>query len=152
MPGLGFVLSSCELCELCEHNNTYSPDVNTFLLTYLTLLTFNKIRGVFIVFYDNYIRLCNSVNKSPSAVALEIGIAKPTVNRWKHGSRPTDATLGKIARYFGVSTDELLEKEHKKTPTLQQGERKYTTEEIMEALDKADDSLREAVLLLLKLK
>ena len=103
------------------------------------------------MFYDNYIRLCNSVNKSPSAVALEIGIAKPTVNRWKHGSRPTDATLGKIARYFGVSTDELLEKEHKKTPTPK-GERKYTADQIVAALDDADDSIVEAVLLLLKVK
>ena len=69
------------------------------------------------MFYDNYIRLCNSINKTPSAVAIEIGIAKPTVNRWKNGSRPTDATLGKIASYFGVSTNVLLGKEedNKKT-------------------------------------
>lgn len=101
------------------------------------------------MFYDNYIRLCNSVGKSPSAVAIEIGIAKPTVNRWKHGSRPTDATLGKIARYFGVSTDELLGKDNKKTPTPE-GERDYA--KVIEAIKQADESTREAILLLLKLK
>ena len=103
------------------------------------------------MFYDNYIRLCNSIKKSPSAVALEIGIAKPTVNRWKHGSRPTDATLGKIAAYFGVSKDELLGKEQKETPTPK-GERKYTNEQVIAALDVADEAIVEAVLLLLKVK
>lgn len=59
------------------------------------------------VFYDNYVRLCNSVNKTPSAVALEIGIAKPTVSRWKSGSNPNRATLLKVADYFHVPVDEL---------------------------------------------
>ncbi|MBR4941842.1 MAG: helix-turn-helix transcriptional regulator [Clostridia bacterium] len=104
------------------------------------------------MFYDNYIRMCNSVNKSPSAVALEIGIAKPTVNRWKNGSRPTDATVQRIADYFNVSTDALLgiqEEETKKAPTPE-GERDYLA--IMNAFDKADETTREAILLLLKLK
>ena len=101
------------------------------------------------MFYDNYIRLCNSINKAPSAVALEIGIAKPTVNRWKNGSSPTDATLAKIAEYFGVAKEELIGEETKKTPTPK-GERDYLA--IMNAFDQADDSTREAILLLLKLK
>lgn len=53
-------------------------------------------------FYDRYIALCISVGKSPSAVALEIGLAKPTVNRWKNGGGITDATAAKIAEYFNV--------------------------------------------------
>ena len=73
------------------------------------------------MFYDNYVRLCNSVNKSPSAVAMEIGIAKPTVSRWKTGSKPNHATALKVADYFGVPVSELTcEKE--KAPT-QEGER-----------------------------
>ena len=101
------------------------------------------------MFYDNYIRLCNSINKSPSAVAIEMGIAKPTVNRWKNGSNPTDATLEKICEYFGVSKEELIGKETKKAPTPK-GERDYLA--IMNAFDRADESTREAILLLLKLK
>ena len=57
--------------------------------------------------YDNFVRLCNSVKKSPSAVALEIGIAKPTVSRWKTGSVPNRSSLLKVADYFGVSVDSL---------------------------------------------
>ena len=68
------------------------------------------------MFYDNYVRLCNSVSKSPSAVALEIGIAKPTVSRWKDGGKPTDATALKVADYFGVPISELTE-EKEKAPT-----------------------------------
>lgn len=101
------------------------------------------------MFYDNYIRLCNERKKSPSAVALEIGISKPTVNRWKHGSSPTDATLRKIAEYFGVSVTELKEG-NKKTPTLQEGERDY--EGFLKAFKQADESTQEAIRLLLKLK
>ena len=59
------------------------------------------------MFYDNYIRLCNSVNKTPSAAAVEMGISKTSVNRWKNGSYPTDATMLKIASYFGVTVEEL---------------------------------------------
>lgn len=59
-------------------------------------------------FYDNYIEMCNKIGKTPSAVALEIGLSKPTVNRWKNGSLPTDATLRKIAAYFGVQPDQML--------------------------------------------
>lgn len=73
------------------------------------------------MFYDNYVRLCNSVNKSPSAVAMEIGIAKPTVSRWKTGSKPNHATALKVADYFGVPVSELTG-EKEKAPT-QEGER-----------------------------
>ena len=59
-------------------------------------------------FYDSFVRRCISVGKSPSAVALEIGLSKPTVNRWKNGGGATDTTARKVAEYFGISVDELL--------------------------------------------
>jgi transcriptional regulator with XRE-family HTH domain len=80
------------------------------------------------VFYDNYLRLCNSVRKTPSAVALEIGLTKPSVSRWKSGSMPTDATLQKVADYFGITVDELLGKE--KQPT--EGELHPANKKLME--------------------
>lgn len=60
------------------------------------------------MFYERYLKLCNSVGKAPSAVALECGLKKSTVTRWKRGGNPTDATAQKIADYFGVSVDYLL--------------------------------------------
>lgn len=58
-------------------------------------------------FYENFVRLCNSVGKSPSRVILEIGGTKSAITRWKNGSSPTDATAMKVAEYFGVSVQEL---------------------------------------------
>lgn len=58
-------------------------------------------------FYERFVGLCNKVGKTPSRVAMEVGLSKPTVNRWKNGSSPTDATAMKIAEYFGISTQKL---------------------------------------------
>lgn len=58
-------------------------------------------------FYDNYVKLCNSVNKTPSAVAIEIGFSKSTVSRWKSGKQANDATLMKVADYFGCTIEDL---------------------------------------------
>lgn len=62
------------------------------------------------MFYDKYRQLCDSVGKSPSAVAGEIGISKGTVSTWKNlGRTPQTAQLRKIADYFSVSLDYLLD-------------------------------------------
>ena len=84
------------------------------------------------VFYKNYLRLCNSVKKSPSAVALEVGLKKSSVTRWKAGGNPTDATARKIADYFGIPVSELTE-EKEKAPT-QEGERAITFDDFTYAM------------------
>lgn len=57
--------------------------------------------------YDNFLKLCNSVGKTPSAAAIDMGLSKTTVNRWKNGGGLTDATALKVANYFGITVDEL---------------------------------------------
>ena len=106
-----------------------------------------QIRGVLTVFYDNYLRLCNSVGKTPSAVALEIGLTKPSVSRWKSGSTPTDATLKRIADYFGITVDELLGKE--KQPT-KNGELSGVRKDLMDFADTLTDEKIEKYLRLMK--
>lgn len=59
-------------------------------------------------FYNNFVRLCNSVGKSPSRVVLDVGATKSAITRWKNGGNPTDATAMKLAEYFGVSVQELM--------------------------------------------
>ena len=59
------------------------------------------------MFYDNFIKACNSIGKTPSSVAIDIGLNKATVTGWKKGSKPTDSTIQKLADYFGVSPEEL---------------------------------------------
>ena len=59
-------------------------------------------------FYENYVHLCNKIGKSPSAVAIELKLGKPSVTRWKSGTKPRDATILKVAKYFHVTADELV--------------------------------------------
>ncbi len=66
------------------------------------------------MFFSKFVKLCSSVGKSPGAVAEEMGINRSTVSCWKsRKSKPTDISLQKIANYFNVSVDYLLDKETK---------------------------------------
>lgn len=60
------------------------------------------------MFWENFISLCSKLNKSPNAVANELGFSTGVVTTWKRGSQPREKTLQIIANYFGVSVDELL--------------------------------------------
>lgn len=66
------------------------------------------------MFYAEYIKLCNKIGKSPSAVAEELGFQKASVTRWKQGSIPTDRNKQRIADYFGVSVNALMGGEKEK--------------------------------------
>ncbi len=72
-------------------------------------------------FYENYLRLCEKAGKTPSGAALEMGLSKPTVNRWKKGGGLTDATALKVAAYFGVTVAELKGEEQKEKPSTPEG-------------------------------
>ena len=94
---------------------TYVPIIKLILVTvkmhwvtFLTLLCCTISEGKFVRFYENYLALCEKVGKSPSRVALEIPLSKPTVTRWSNGGGITDATARKVANYFGVTVEELM--------------------------------------------
>lgn len=59
------------------------------------------------MFYLNFVRLCNGIGKSPSAVAEEMGFQRSVVTRWGNGSVPRKATIERIATYFGVDSSAL---------------------------------------------
>lgn len=76
------------------------------------------------MFYLNFVRLCNKIGKSPSAVAEEMGFQRSVVTRWSNGSVPRKATIEKIATFFNVPSDELTgENEQKEKPTPGEGSR-----------------------------
>lgn len=76
------------------------------------------------MFFDNFVRLCNKVGKSPSAVAIELGFQKSAVTNWKkRKTNPTSANLAKIADYFNVSEDYLTGDEAKEKPTVKNDDR-----------------------------
>ena len=68
-------------------------------------------------FYEKYLMLCDKNKKTPSGAALEMGLSKTTVNRWKNGGGITDATILKVASYFGIPKEELTGEEQKEKPS-----------------------------------
>lgn len=88
-------------------------------------------------FYENYVQLCNEVGKSPSAVAIELKLGKPSVSRWKTGTKPRDTTVLKVANYFGVTVEELMGKGIKKDPIPKDGAVSPAVQEILDFLDSA---------------
>lgn len=105
------------------------------------------------MFYEIVNNLCKERKTTITRMAEEIGLSNAAPTSWRKGAVPKLSTVKKISEYFGVSVEYLLgtepEAETKKTPTPK-GERDYLA--IMNAFDQADDSTREAILLLLKLK
>lgn len=59
-------------------------------------------------FYENFVDLCNSIHKSPTATVIAMGFNRSTLTQWKRGATPSDATVRRIADYFGISVSELL--------------------------------------------
>lgn len=101
-------------------------------------------------FYDKYVEMCNRTHKSPSAVAIEMGLSKTAVHRWKNGGSPTDATVAKIASYFNVSVAYLLGKEEQKNPTTENdsGISKAKAELINKVMQMSEEELQKLDLLL----
>lgn len=60
------------------------------------------------MFWKNFVVLCNRENKTPNAVAEELGLSSGSLTAWKRGRVPRDTTVSKIADYFGVSAEYLL--------------------------------------------
>lgn len=59
-------------------------------------------------FYENFVDLCNSIRKSPTATVEAMGFNRSTLTGWKKGTTPSDATVRRIADYFGISVADLL--------------------------------------------
>lgn len=60
-------------------------------------------------FIDIFISLCNEKGKSPNAIMHELGFSNSTYTQWKKASNPPkEASLQKIAQYFGVTVDYLM--------------------------------------------
>lgn len=65
------------------------------------------------MFYDRFVLLCHRRGVTPSRAAIDAGLSKSTVTKWKQDpdSRPTGTVIEKLTRYFGISISELLGEE-----------------------------------------
>lgn len=104
-------------------------------------------------FYEKYVQLCNQVDKSPSAVAIELKLGKPSVSRWKTGSKPRDSSILKVANYFGVSPEWLKGETDdpsagiKKDPILRDGAVSQEKQLLLDMIDGLSDEQKELLAL-----
>lgn len=73
------------------------------------------------MFYDRFVELCSRKGVAPTRAAIEAGISKSLVSKWKaNGSKePSPEVVRKLAEYFGISKFEVLEEipdKQKETP------------------------------------
>lgn len=61
------------------------------------------------MFWETFCGLCAKKQVKPGKVAKEIGVSNAAATHWKRGKVPQYRTLLKIAAYFGVSVDRLLQ-------------------------------------------
>lgn len=99
------------------------------------------------MFYDNFVALCASANKTPAHVGRELGIDKSTISCWKaRKTNPSDVNAKKIANYFGVTVEELMGEGIKKDPIPKDGDEDSETAELREIWSSADKSERRDLL------
>ena len=91
--------------------------------------------------YEIFEQLLQKNNLTPYKVAKEAGVTQTALSNWKTGkSTPTTKTLQKIADYFGVTIDYLMNGEEKDTePTLT----KRDTKEITEMMNGIEELLKQ---------
>ena len=69
------------------------------------------------MFYTTFEELCKERNVAPSAVARKLGMSSSAPGRWKNGSSPDLDTAQKIADFFGVTIDFLVNNDRPGTIT-----------------------------------
>ena len=94
------------------------------------------------VFYDKFVQICKKHGVSPSRAAIEAGLSKSTVTKWKTSpnAEPTGAAIKKLTEYFGISVSELMGEEN--TSILTSKDRRDIArdlENLMAHLDSAGD-------------
>ena len=64
------------------------------------------------MFYDTLKKLCDDAGTTPHAVCLALGLSQGAAPYWKKsGGTPKREVLEKIAEFFGVSVDYLLDRQ-----------------------------------------
>ena len=83
------------------------------------------------MFYDKFASLCKEKGVSVSRGALEAGISKSLVTKWKNHQTeiPSTDVLSKLSRYFGIPVSALLGEKTalpaEESPAIDRTELKY---------------------------
>lgn len=97
------------------------------------------------MFYDRFVELCNSRGVTPSRAALDAGISKSLVTKWKtnRSKMPSADVIQKLSAYFDLPVSEFLGEESKKAPT--EGEREVSDDDVKFALFGGDGEITDAM-------
>ena len=68
------------------------------------------------MFFNRFKTLCDERNISVYHACTQIGLNRSAVAKWKAGGKPNGTTAGKLAEFFGVTTDYLLGQSEQPTP------------------------------------
>lgn len=98
------------------------------------------------MFYDRFAYLCKEKGVSVSRGALEAGISKSLVTKWKTNNIdiPSADVLSKLSRYFNLPISELLEEQIEKAPV--ETDKRYPESCNIIKIAGRDGSFRERVL------
>jgi len=104
--------------------------------------------------YNIVEELCVEKGVNVTQMCREAGIPRATMTELKMGRTEKLSTMNleKLATYFGMSIDDLLNGQKEKLTPNKGSERNYGDSVLMDAFKQADASTQEAILLLLKLK
>lgn len=96
-----------------------------------------------LVFYDTFVSLCRQRGISPSKAALDAGISKSLVTKWRTNQVkiPSGEVLEKLSRYFGIPISALMG-ESREAPALNEKDRRdiaRNLQQIMEDLEHSGD-------------
>lgn len=76
------------------------------------------------MFYNKLEYLCKSNGIAVTALLIKLGISTSKGTAWKNGSVPNGELLIKLADYFDVSVDYLLDHDPKDAPAFSPKQRK----------------------------
>ena len=73
------------------------------------------------MFYNRLSELCLQKGVTPNRALVECNISRTAVAKWKKGAVPNGVNIQKLADYFGVTADYLLETNTETAPTEEAG-------------------------------
>ena len=95
------------------------------------------------MFFNRFKALCDEKNVSVYRACTDIGLNRSAVAKWKAGGSPNGTTAAKLAEYFGVTTDYLLEQTNDRMNA--EPKRPVSDEDIKFALFGGDGEITDAM-------
>lgn len=104
------------------------------------------------MFYDKYAQLCKRRGVSMSAAAVEAGLSKSLVTKWKTNKVdvPSPDVLKKLSAYFDMPVSELLGEEEKDAKKEQPTDFDGLSDELKELIERLKELPEDKVQMLLQ--